>query len=819
LFATPYIYTVAEENGWRASAAYRLGSIHPFQPGSADEHVADEIARLQRNSAQLLRSISRQTEPARLELSYTAFPSHQAECSPLMQVHLALHVGGPSRELAVERALRLSVSLGPMLETLWDGAEFEPVGEAAKFGVFSRPFEMVGAVSIGRRSSRISVGEGLPAPAGGFGYLGRSQELAPPVLKNPSVELVLPWAPAGDTWMNILGLLLRQPVSSRAVVRIDNQPSVEAYRRRIEAELARCESYCNCPPSGEVPFLRRAAALRDFLFERLIELDGGAVRCCVLLFAPGRVDELAGDVLGHAISANWTARSDGLFRGGHSTTRLPAVGKALECDWFPDSDPFTCEEAACAFRLPLPAETESAGLPTARRRTLPFSAAGQKPDSIALGANLHRQRKTPVRLDVKDWLRHTLLLGQTGTGKSTLMLSVALQHLRSAERRGLCLVDPHGDLVDSLLERFPENRADDLILLDMEDRERPLPWNLLHWDSHDERDLIADELLRSLFRIYPDHQMFGPIFETNFRGMLKLLMGSRKRGDGEFTILELPRLYLHEPFRKRLADKCDDEEVCDFLAELERVTGENSLRNLAPYVTNKFGRFVHDSLLKRMFGHGGTAIDIGRVLEEGKVLLVRASMGRFGKLVTDLLTGQIVARFRLSALQRASMPAAERKPFFLMVDEFQHLADESFSQLLSESRKYGLALVMANQYLDQLRNNNAATSVASAVLGNVGTVVSFRLGMEDAATVASIYQPWVDATDLVQSPNWQGYVRATQNDGTVRPFSFQTVPDKTPVRPEWAEELKRRSRERYGVPAEECDRRIRERNAAIKALP
>ena len=400
----------------------------------------------------------------------------------------------------------------------------------------------------------------------------------------------------------------------------------------------------------------------------------------------------------------------------------------------------------------------------------------------------------------------------TGTGKSTQMLSWMLQDLRQGH--GLCLIDPHGELADALLARMPANRAGDVIVVDLADREFPVPLNLVAWNSLEERDHYIDDLLTSLLRIYRDPQMFGPVFETNFRAMMKLLMGDKPRRDPALTLLEFPRLYSSHQLRHRLLKDVSDEQVHDFIREIEAVTyGDHKPENLAPYITSKLGRFVHDTLLRRILGHGDMALDFRQILAEGKVVLLKLARGRLGSTVADLVASQLLSRIRAATLSR---PKEDQRPFFVYIDEAGSMAhDEAVAQLLSEARKSHVGLFLAVQYASQLRDADHSRDVLAAALGNVGTVLACRVGVEDAGLLEPVFAPSFAARDLIECPNYQGFARLHLNHRMQRAFSFRGVPDAALPDPARARDVVRRSRKRWAVSLAECDERIRTRSLWI----
>ncbi|MGB9620571.1 MAG: TraM recognition domain-containing protein, partial [Armatimonadota bacterium] len=235
-------------------------------------------------------------------------------------------------------------------------------------------------------------------------------------------------------------------------------------------------------------------------------------------------------------------------------------------------------------------------------------------------------------------------------------------------------------------------------------------------------------------------------------------MGDRPNAEPVFTLVELPLAYLNEDFRQYLANRSQDPQLKDFVQELERTGGEASVNNLSPYITSKFNRFLHDKTLRAIVGHGEMRLNFGQVLDQGQVLIVKLGWGRFGSQTADILLGLLLSRFRSAVMARAEQPRADRRPFFLYVDEIGSLAqDENFSQLLAEARKYRVGLVLATQYACQLKGKDSRADTLAAVLGNVGTVAAFRLGVQDAEALAPIFAPRFQVQDLLELPNFQGY--------------------------------------------------------------
>ena len=300
-----------------------------------------------------------------------------------------------------------------------------------------------------------------------------------------------------------------------------------------------------------------------------------------------------------------------------------------------------------------------------------------------------------------------------------------------------------------------------------------------------------------------------------WRPTLRLLLGDQPRSDFVPTLLEFPRAFRSPSFRKYLLNQSTDGEVRAAILEANRVSyGDHKLENIAPYITSKLTRFLQDTQVRRIVGHGGMALEFREIMDRSRIVVFKLAQGRLGRHVSDLLFAQLVAIFRLAAMSRADLPESARRPFFLYCDEFQVIADETFADMLSTSRKWGLGLILANQFATQLQERR----VLESVLANVGTIISFRVGVRDAQLLSPVFEPTVGAKDLVECPNWQGYMRFHTHQAPVRPFSFHNLQDPTPADREWAQQLREISRNRCSVSTEEAELAISQRNLCIDCL-
>jgi hypothetical protein len=802
----------------RASAALGLTAIEGERfpvPAARDEALAS----LHKSGVRLLQLLSRTPDSLVYDLHFVSRPSLDiGKGGSQIEVTFEIHAFGDCRDQATEKCLKHLFVLDPLLGFVWQFAEFSAIQNEPEYRRRTRPFSPASAVQVHRVSRVVSLTEPFMTNAAVPGFLPSPR----PDRSSHAVRHLFPWTPAWDNWAALTAFLEGYTAPQWIRLRVANGALPNTDLGTLSATVHACEKRIAVSAPDEIALTAHLHTLRDACLLQMRRLQQSAVRGIVVVFAPGPADDMVPNLLGQSITGDLArASATSLFEGGYDASHR-SVSKEMLADFSYEGESFSCDEAACYFRLPLPSYEAGSAMPIRRAHLAPFciptSSLANSGKVTHLGVSTRRGVVREIDVPLSHRFKHVFLIGMTGTGKSTMMLSMMLQDLRQGH--GLCLIDPHGDLADDLLRRFPENRRRDLAVIDLAEGGRPVPMNLLAWSTIEERDLIIDELLSCLIRIYHDPAMFGPVFESNFRTMMKLLMGDRVRSEGPYTLLEFQLLFQNAAFRKHLLETMADDQVRDMLREGERVLyGESKPENMAPYVTSKMGRFVHDSLLRRVVGHGGMAVNIPTIMNQQKVLVVKLGRGRFGQNVADLVAAQLVLRFRVAAMQRSAIPEGSRKPFFLYVDEIGSLArDETFATLLSESRKFRLGLVLATQYASQLRDADPHRNVLAAVLGNAGTIASYRVGVEDAGLLAPAFAPAISPQDLIECPNFEGYMRVHLDSVVTRPFSFSNVPDSTPPDEGRLRRLIERSRLRHGVPAADCDERARQRRCFIEAL-
>ena len=361
----------------------------------------------------------------------------------------------------------------------------------------------------------------------------------------------------------------------------------------------------------------------------------------------------------------------------------------------------------------------------------------------------------------RDRRSHLYALGKTGTGKSSLLETLIRQDITSGE--GVALFDPHGDLAERVAAAVPENRKADLIYLDVPDPARVFGFNPLERVLPERRSLAASALLEVFKKIWADS--WGPRLENLLRNAIFCLLEQP-----EATLADIPRLLDGPAFRKRAAERVSNVQVRQFwLREYESYPARFRAEAIAP-LQNKVGAFLADPLLCRILTAKRSSFDLRRVMDERKILLVNLAKGRMGEGSASLLGALLVARIGLAGLSRSDIPEEDRRDFYLYIDEFQTFATMSFVSMLSELRKYRVCLTVTNQFLGQLD-----PLVRDSVLGNVGTLVSFRVGPADAAILGEEFAPEFSSSDLLGLPNYRIYLRLMIDGAVSKPFSASTI--------------------------------------------
>ena len=413
-------------------------------------------------------------------------------------------------------------------------------------------------------------------------------------------------------------------------------------------------------------------------------------------------------------------------------------------------------------------------------------------EGILLGHNIYRGESREIRIKNEDRFRHFYVIGQTGTGKSSILQVMIRQDLELGH--GLAVIDPHGSLIDDVLPFIPRNRADDVIYFNPADLERPLGLNLLEGETWEEKELVALDAMNIMIKLF-NEEIFGPRIQDYFRNGCLTLMSDPEGG----ALTDIVRLFTDDDFQRLKLQHVTNPIVRSFWENQMAKTGAREKQEMIPYFAAKFGQFVTNTMMRNIIGQARSAFDFMKVMQEGKILLMNLSKGEVGEINSKLLGLVIVSKIQMAALRRQKVPKEERRDFFLYIDEFQNYITDSIETILSEARKYRLGLNMAHQYIGQLEGPDGKSKVKDAVFGNVGSMMCYKIGAHDAEYVAKEMAPVFNEQDLINLDKYKAVMKLSIDTQPSRPFSI------TPVNPylekgdnEGAEAFKQLSRLKYG---------------------
>lgn len=468
------------------------------------------------------------------------------------------------------------------------------------------------------------------------------------------------------------------------------------------------------------------------------------------------------------------------------------------------------EELASLWHLPTPfLETPNIKWLLSKKAPAPINIPKE---GILLGRNVYRGQETKILMAREDRRRHMYILGRTGVGKTEIMKYMSVQDIKNGD--GLCIIDPHGDFIEDVLPHIPKERAEDVILFDPFDTDRPMGLNMLEVTAEEQKDFAVQEMISIFYKLVTDPAMLGPMFEHNMRNAMLTLMADEEHPG---TLVEIPRIFTDMEFQKYKVGKLRDPLVRAFWEKEMAKTSDFHKSEMLGYLVSKVGRFVENSMMRNIVGQPKSAFNFRDVMDNKKILLVNLAKGKVGEMNAKLLGLILVSKIQMAALSRADTPEDERKDFYLYVDEFQNFITDAFSSILSEARKYKLNLIIAHQFLGQLQQGAGAHGAASndlrdAVFGNAGSMVSFRIGVEDAEVMAKEFAPVFNEFDLLNVDRYNAFMKLMINGTASKPFNMATYPlDKaTPEQKKVAEAIRQLSRLKFGRPRSEVEEEILE---------
>ena len=453
------------------------------------------------------------------------------------------------------------------------------------------------------------------------------------------------------------------------------------------------------------------------------------------------------------------------------------------------------EELATLFHFPNKT-VETPFIVWVKAKTAPVSSEVPQEGGTFIGHGHYRGVRRPVHVLLEDRRRHVYIIGKTGVGKSVLLHDMAVQDIEAGH--GVCVIDPHGDLVEGLLRYIPPERAEDVIYFDPSDTDRPMGLNLLEANSEEEKHFMTTGIINLMYKLYDPQRtgIVGPRFEHTVRNAMLTVMAEEGA-----TFIEIVRILTDTKYVQEVLPKVKDPIVRRFWTDQIAQTSDFHKSETLDYIVSKFGRFVTNTTIRNIIGQSKSAFDFRKVMDEKKILLINLSKGKLGEENSSFLGLVLIPKILISAMSRQEIPEDERKDFFLYVDEFQNFATPDFATILSEARKYRLGLTVANQFIGQMEEE-----VKNAVFGNVGTLCCFRVGVTDASYIAREFQPVFSETDLINIDRYHAYMKTIVSNEPVPPFSVDMTKDMTNFKDKANDKIAKAiiqlSRLKYGKPKE-----------------
>ena len=493
-----------------------------------------------------------------------------------------------------------------------------------------------------------------------------------------------------------------------------------------------------------------------------------------------------------------------LFKGGFMINFIYKFFPVFEFPFSKSISILSADELATIYHFPNKT-VETPHIQWLKAKTGPVPAEVPQSDGTYLGQGYYRGIKRPVDISLEDRRRHVYIIGKTGVGKSVLLQDMAIQDINSGQ--GVCVIDPHGDLIDDIVKYIPPNRAEDVIYFDPSDGERPMGLNLLEANTEEQKHFMTTAIINLMYKLYDPQRtgIIGPRFEHAVRNAMLTVMSEQGS-----TFVEVVRILTDPKYVQEMLPKVQDPIVRRYWTDQIAQTSDFHKSEVLDYIVSKFGRFVTNKTMRNIIGQSKSAFDFRKCMDEGKILLINLSKGKLGEENSSFLGLVLIPKILVAAMSRQEIPEPDRRDFFLYVDEFQNFATPDFATILSEARKYHLNLTVANQFIGQMDEE-----VKNAVFGNVGTLISFRVGVTDASYLQREYQPVFSESDLINVERFHAYMKTIVDNEPVPPFSVDMTKDikklKSQANVKISQAVIQLSRLKYGRPRELVEAEISQR--------
>lgn len=752
-------------------------------------------------------------------------------------VYFLVQTTAATKSRAVAKSKNLENYFLNLLQVINNLYKFKPLADRDRLSYLIEPFEFNSLAEIVRREDVIPLDSVRKKNVRhlGFGSSGFGSQAEKKDDKSSRIYYIFPYLLNLNNMERLCNILLLQ--NYPCLISICMQPYflTDKDEADFEARNNLCEKYSqlNFNSAGDIeqlaPFLKKqASALYKKCSATLTQLEDAAFFQKVQIVSSHPIENEVAGILGTAITEHaghpklaFNNENDKIFAGGYDcyrpetddrfTIALNNLKYMQFNSWIPgmaDVDfkhwryLFNVSQASAAFRLPFPLNAEFPGIDTLQfhHKTAP---ADLPSSGLLIGEYFHHNQSRKVYFKENDRRRHTYVVGQTGTGKSTLFQQMILQDIYAG--KGVGVIDPHGELIEEILLCIPAKRKKDVVYINPKDFNFPVGINLLKYQYPYEKDFCVNYLLEVFDVLYDLKQTGGPIFEQYMRNCLYLLLD--QPDNFKPTILDTVRIFHNSAFRKSLLKTCTNIYVRNFWEkEAELAGGDARMENIAPYINSKLSRIVYNDIIRCILGQRRSTINFREIMDKKKVLLVDLRKGLLGDTNSHFLGMIVVGKLLSAALSRSGAENKSKLPdFFLYVDEFQNLATQTFVSILSEARKYRLSLTVTNQYIAQLKEN-----VRHGIFGNVGTLMSFRVGSDDALLLSKEYGDLISKNDLMGLSNWNVYLRLLVDGNVSTPFNMRTLMPGQSKNFERMEKILELSRKRYGRPREDVEKEMQE---------
>jgi hypothetical protein len=493
-----------------------------------------------------------------------------------------------------------------------------------------------------------------------------------------------------------------------------------------------------------------------------------------------------------------------LFKGGFMINFIYRFFPVIELPFSKSVSILSSDELATVFHFPNKTiETPHVQWLKAKTAAVPSEVPTE--EGTFIGYGYYRGVKRPVHIGLEDRRRHVYIIGKTGVGKSVLLQDMATQDIKTG--RGVCVIDPHGDLIDEIIKYIPPDRAEDVVYFDPSDTERPMGLNLLEAYTEEQKHFITTAIINLMYKLYDPQRtgIIGPRFEHAVRNAMLTVMY-----EPGATFIEVMRILQDSKYVAEILPKVQDPIIRRYWTDQIAQTSDFHKSEVLDYIVSKFGRFVTNKTMRNIIGQSKSAFDFRKCMDEGKILLINLSKGKLGEENSNFLGLVLIPKILVAAMSRQEIPEPQRRDFFLYVDEFQNFATPDFATILSEARKYHLNLTVANQFIGQMDEE-----VKNAVFGNVGSLITFRVGVTDASYLQREYQPVFSEADLINVEKYHVYMKTIVGNEPVPPFSVDLTKDFRALKSKGNEKISQAviqlSRLKFGRPKELVEAEIAQR--------